>query len=271
MAAQGDRYLINSVLRAAQILESFSFEKTSYTNTELSKKLGLNKSTLTRLLCSLEKSKFLMRDSKTGEYRLTHKLYGIASVYLSQLSLHNEAMPLLSDLAHWSGETVHLAVLDEFDVLYIDKIESPQSIGMKSRIGMRVPAYCTAVGKILLAHLEEDRLEALLRSAELKAHTPKTITDPQELKGHLSQIRKQGYAVDNSEHETEVKCVAAPVRDNTGLVVAAISISAPVFRMTKEKTVKASIAAVMETASKISGRLGFLANSGQPLEKIRER
>ena len=143
---QSDRYLINSVLRATQILDSFSFEKPTYTNTELSKKLRLNKSSVTRLLYSLERTGFLERNGKTGEYRLTHRLFRIGSVYINQVSLHREAMPLLSELAASCRETVHLAILNEFEVFYLDKVESSQSIGMMSRVGNRSPAYCTGVG-----------------------------------------------------------------------------------------------------------------------------
>ncbi len=255
---QPDRYLINSVLRAAQILESFSFDKPTYTNAELSKKLHLNKSTVTRLLSSLEKAGFLERESKTGEYRLTHRLFRIGSVYINQVSLHKEAMPLLSDLASSCRETVHLAILNEFEVFYLDKIESSMSIGMMSRAGNRSPAYCTGVGKAMLAHLDDEQIEAFLRSVELRRYTANTITDPSDLKLHLQKIREQEYAIDDSEHEDDVKCVAAPIRDRTGGVVAAISVSGPVFRMTSERIEGELISAVKETAYTISKRLGYM-------------
>lgn len=253
-----DRYLINSVLRAAQILESFSFEKSAYTNSELSKKLGFNKSAVTRLLYSLEEAGFVQRDGKTNEYRLTHRLFRIGSVYVNQIDLHAVAMPLLSELASSCRETVHLTVLNEFEVFYLDKVESSQSIGMMSRVGNKSPAYCTGVGKVMLAHLGDEDLAAFFRSIELTRHTPNTITDPAEMKLHLRRIREQGYAIDDSEHEAEVKCVAAPVRDRNGKVIAAISISGPVFRMTRERIDNELIAAVKETAGMISRRLGYL-------------
>ena len=255
---QSDRYLINSVPRAAQILDSFSFEKPTYTNTELSKKLRLNKSSVTRLLYSLERTGFLERNGKTGEYRLTHRLFRIGSVYINQVSLHREAMPLLSELAASCRETVHLAILNEFEVFYLDKVESSQSIGMMSRVGNRSPAYCTGVGKVVLAHRNEENLEAFFRSVELKQYTPNTITDPSDLRLHLRKIREQGYAIDDSEHEIEVKCVAAPIRDRAEGVVAGISVSGPIFRMTPERIESELIAAVKETAHKISTRLGYL-------------
>ena len=258
MTDQTDRYLINSVLRATQILEAFSFEKPAYTNTELAREVGLSKSTVTRLLRSLEKPGFLQRDEKTGEYRLTHKLFRIGSIYISQISLHSEAMPLLSKLASACKETIHLAVLSEFEVFYLDKIESSQPIAMMSRVGDRAPAHCTGLGKVLLAYLDEDDLDRFFRSVRLKRYTANTITEPNELRCHLGRIRERGYAIDDAEHGAEVKCVAAPVRDKRGKVSAAISISGPVFRLTSEKIKNELISAIAETAKEISSRLGYL-------------
>jgi len=252
-----DRYVINSVLRAAEILDSFSFEKSAYTNSEIAKKLHLNKSTVTRLLCSLEKAGFLQRNNKTAEYRLTHRLFRIGSIYINQIGLHSEAMPLLSELASSCKETVHLAVLNEFEVFYLDKVESSQSIGMMSRIGNKSPAYCTGVGKVMLAHLSKEDLERFFCSTELKRHTSNTITDPVKLRRHLDKIRELGYATDNAEHEAEVKCVAAGIRDNSKEVVAGISVSGPVFRMSAERMKSELIPAVKQTARMISRRLGY--------------
>jgi len=258
MSTNRDPYLINSVLRAARILESFSFQKPAYTNSELSKVLGLNRSTVTRLLYSLERAGFLERNGKTREYRLTHRLFRIGSVYINQVSLHTEAMPLLLNLASWCKETVHLAVLNDGEVFYLDKVESPQSIGMRSRIGNKSPAYATGVGKVMLAYLDEGILEAYLKSTKLKAHTTKTITDSVTLRKHLRKIREQGYAIDTGEHEADVKCIAAPVRGENGDVIAGISISGPVFRINQEEVETKFINAVRETANAISNRLGYL-------------
>ncbi len=254
------RYLINSVLRAARVLEAFSFDRPAYTNVELSKKLGLNKSTMTRLLYSLEKAGFLSRNGKTAEYRLTHRVLPLAAVYLDQLSLHSEAQPLLAELADLTGETVHLAVLDDFEMLYIDKVESPQSIGMKSSVGKRVPAYCTAVGKIMLSHMEQAELDNYLSAVEFIAHTPNTIVDPERLRDHLDLVRRQGFALDDVEHEDEVKCVAGSVRDATGKVAASISVSAPLFRIGRPGEMEKNIDAVMKIGLKLSRRLGYLGD-----------
>ena len=260
MAEQTDRYLINSVLRAALILQSFSINKTSYTNAELSKKLELNRSTLTRLLYSLEKAGFLERDSKTGEYELTHELYRIGTIYINQVNLHREAMPLLSELASSCKETAHLAVLHKTEVFIIDRVESTQSVTTRSLSGTKLEAYCTGTGKVLLAHLNEEDLDAFFEAVELKPLTRNTITDIEPLRRHLETVRKQGYAIDDTEHEMELKSVACPVYDNRGSVVAAVSIAGPVFRMTKKRIFRELIPAVTETTEKISARLGYQGN-----------
>ena len=254
----GDRYLINSVLRAAQILESFSQDKFHYTNSELAAKLGLNKSTVTRLLYSLEKAGFLVRDPKTREYGLTHRLFRIGNIYINQVDLHKEAMPLLNQLMLSCKETVHLAILHGFEVFYLHKVEGPQSIRMASSVRNTAPSYCTGVGKALIAYLEKDDLDRFLKTFSLKRYTPNTISDPDALRLELERIRARGYAIDDSEHEHDVKCVAAPVRDRHGDVIAAISMAAPSFRMVREKIEAEFIPAVTQTAKEISKRLGYM-------------
>ena len=252
-----DRYLMNSVLRATEILKSYKREKTAFTNSELAKNLGLNRSTVTRLLHSLEKAGFLKRDEKTREYSLAYWVYRIGNVYISQIDLHKEAMPFLVQLSQSCKEAVHLAIFRELQVFYLDKVEGPQPVRIASAIGDTNPAYCTGVGKVLLAHLKEEELDAYLQTVDLKRFTPNTICDPEDLKQHLKQIVERGYAIDDCEHEGEVRCVAAPLRDITGQVIASISLSGPEFRIVREKIEEEFIPAVKETAAKISRRLGY--------------
>jgi DNA-binding IclR family transcriptional regulator len=254
---QTDRYTINSVLRAAQILESFSLEKRTYTNAELSRKLGVNKSSVTRLLCSLERAGFLERDDHTGAFKLTYKLYKIGSIYIKQTDLHKAAMPVLSELALSTKETAHLAVLDNFKVSFIDWVEAPQTIGLKSLTGVDLPPHCTASGKVLLAHLSDQRLGEFFRGPSLRAYTPNTITDKDALRQHLLEIRENGYAVDNAEFQEEAKGVACPLRDEGGQVSASISIAGPVYRMNRKRTMQRIVTSVRKAAEEISKRLGY--------------
>jgi DNA-binding IclR family transcriptional regulator len=263
MAQQAERYAINSVLRAAQILESFSLERPTYTHSEISKKLGLNKTAVTRLLSSLEKAGLLEKDADNGKYGLTVKLYQIGSVYINRTGIPEAARPVLSELAASCNESTHLSILDENEVLYIDKVECSRPIRMMSYVGRKLPAYCTGTGKVFLAHLREEELKAFFRTVKMRRITPKTLTDREALKLELAKIRTQGYAVDWAENEAEVVAVAAPVRDQTGEVVAAVSVAGPVYRISREAMRERIVPEVVRAATMISRRLGY-GDSAQP-------
>jgi IclR family transcriptional regulator, KDG regulon repressor len=258
MAIQKERYHINSVLRAAQILESFNKRKAAYTNTELSKKLNLNKSTITRLLYSLEAAGFIEREEDTGKYKLTYRLYKIGNAAISQVSFHTETMPVLAELVRATRETGQLTILENNEVSIIDRIETPRSIGLMGSAGINLPAYCSATGKILLAYRSEKELDDYFAAVTMKAYTPNTITDPDELRLQLKSIRKQGYAICNAELEKQVVGVASPIRDKTGKVLACISTAGPAFRMAKKQTSKDIIKLVTTAAATISERLGYI-------------
>jgi DNA-binding IclR family transcriptional regulator len=256
--ADKERYLINSVLRAFKLLEAFSYDRPRYSHTELAGLLDINKSSLTRLLNTLVTAGYLSKDRKTGEYVLASKIVGIAGVYLGHMEIHKAARPILGEIAKYLGETVHLGILDDYHVLYIDKIDTQRSVGMKSYVGRRLPAYSSALGKNLLAWLDEEKLERYLRSVELKSFTPNTITDAAELREHLKMVKRQGYAVDNQENEPHLFCVGAPVFDMNRRAIAAISVAAPSFRIDTPEVKAKSIKAVIEAAKNISQRMGYV-------------
>jgi len=256
--ADKERYLINSVLKAFKLLETFSYDRPRYSHTELAGLLDINKSSLTRLLNSIVSAGYLTKDRKTGEYVLSSKIVRIAGVYLGHMEIHKAARPILGELAKDLGETAHLGILDDYNVLYIDKIDTQRSVGMKSYVGRRLPAYSSALGKNLLAWLDEEELESYLRSVELKSFTPNTITDAAELREHLKIVKRQGYAIDDQENEAHLICIGAPVLDVNRRVLAAISISAPFFRVDTPEAKARSIKAVIEAAKNISQRLGLL-------------
>lgn len=257
MTDQGDRYVIPSVVRALRVLEAFSFKKPTYTNAELSKKLGLNKSSVTRLLYSLEKAKFIKRSETTGAYRLTHKTFQIGRVYINQVDVHKVSMPILEELTAKCQEVSHLALLDEMQVLYFDWVESNQTVSLPSMTGMKLPAYCTGNGKNFLAHMEEATLVNYFENVELLQRTPNTITDLKILKEQLVQIRNQGYSIDFGECHEDVISVSAPVFDDTGQTVACISVAGPVFRMSDEVLQQKIIPEAKKAAARISRRLGW--------------
>ena len=155
-----------------------------------------------------------------------------------------------------TSETVHLCILDDSEVVYLDKVEPARSVRMASSVGRRNPAYCTAVGKAMMAYLPDAQVEAIVRKQGLRAMTANTITSFVELKKELNAIRSRGYAIDNEEIEEGVRCVGCVVRNFSGEPLAAISISAPAFRLTTDK-VKDLSQPVVTAASALSAELGF--------------
>jgi DNA-binding IclR family transcriptional regulator len=252
--------LVQTIARASLILDILGQNPQGISIRELSAKIKLPKGTTHRLLSSLFYFGYVRQDSKTRNYFLGLKLVELGNLLLSQLDLRKEAEPLLRDLAERTNETVHMVFLDRGEIVYIDKVEldhNPSGLRMASRVGLRNPAHSSAVGKVLLSHLPEEELNGLIKEKGLPKRTENTITDPIQLKEHLKLVQKQGYAIDDEENEKGIRCVAAPIYNEAGRAVAAISISAPAFRVTKKVIQESLKKEVMETAFKISQRLGF--------------
>jgi len=225
--------------------------------TEIGMKLNLHKSTVHRLINALVRRGYIEKDQRTGLYRIGLKFVEISSMYMHQLELKTEASPYMRKLTEAAGQVAHLAILDETDVVYIEKMDVFQSLRLYSQIGKRIPAYCSALGKVLLAGQNEPRMMQIVESLDLKPYTENTITDREALLAELEKTRERGWAIDNEEHERYVRCVAAPIRDFTGRVIAALSISGD-FNVLKTSQEEAYIRLVVEAADKISRRMGFI-------------
>ncbi len=225
--------------------------------TELSKRLGLHKNNVFRILATLEFRGYIEQNPKTEGYRLGPKVFELGLIFKYQMGLIKHARPVMEKLRNRFNETVYLGVLRDIYAVYIDNVETTHTVRVVSRVGTQIPSYATAIGKAQLAYLSQDELEDLLRDKRMKKYTPNTITDKEELFKHLQQVAEQGYAVDNEEFQEDVKCVGAPIRDYTKYVVAAISISAPSFRMTDDR-LQEMIPAVKEAALEISKNLGYM-------------
>lgn len=249
-------YQVQVLDRALAILDLLSVEGPDLSLGEVSDKLELHKSTVHRLIMVLERHKLIERNSVNGRYRLGLKLFELGTRAVSQLDLRERARPVLERLVLETSETVHLGILDDTEVLYLDKVEPARSVRMSSSVGRRNPAYCTAMGKSILAYLTEAQVEAIVRKQGLKAMTANTITSLLELKAELAGIRERGYAVDNEEIEEGVRCVGCVVRDFSGGPVAAISVSAPAFRISREKAKNLS-RPVIAAANTLSAELGY--------------
>jgi IclR family KDG regulon transcriptional repressor len=252
--------LVQTIERASSILDILGQSPQGISIRELSAKIKLPKGTIHRLLSSLSYFGYVHQDPKTRNYLLGFKLVELGNLLLSQLDLRKEAEPFLKDLAERTKETVHMVILDRNEVVYIDKVETDQhtsGLRMASRVGLRNPAHSCAVGKVLLADLSKEALNNFNKEKELPKRTENTITNFTQLKEHLNLVRAQGYAIDDEENEKGIRCVAAPIRNEVGKAVAAVSISGPAFQITKKLIQESLKKEVMETALKISQRLGF--------------
>jgi len=259
MKESNPNYPIKVLDKTFSILEILLQHGSSMHMTEISERLGLYPSTIHRILDTLKHWGYVEQDPKTQKYRLGLKLLELGMAKLQQMDLVKEATPYLKELVRKCNETVHLGVLEEGEVLYVAKEESSQTIRMISYVGKRAPLHCTALGKLLLAYLPEEERRKILEQKALPPLTENTITDKRELEKELAKVREQGFALDREENEKDVRCVAAPIRNYQGEVIAALSISSPIFRIDKN-TQNDLKEAIVETSKKISKRLGYNGN-----------
>jgi DNA-binding IclR family transcriptional regulator len=256
-----ERYLINSILRASGILKTFAEGKGSFTLREMAQSMKLDRSTTYRILLSLEKCGLVEKDKKSGGYSLGLGAFEIGSAYQRRADFVPIAKPFMEELALKAQETVNLAVLSGTEILYLDKVDSPRSVGVMSKIGQRNPVYCTSLGKSLLAFQSEEEQARIIAEIEFRPLTPHTITSRKEFLKEMKQIRLQGYALDRREIEEDVECIAAPIRNHIGNPVAAISISGPQKKIQTPRE-KEYVGWVTEAAERISSRLGFKKDAG---------
>lgn len=231
MKQSTDKYKIRSVDRALRVMMCFATVGPELTSDEIGAAVGLHKSTVYRMLATLEASQFVERSPDGEIYRLGAASVLLGTTALGEMDLPRVARPHLQSLMRSSGETVHLVVINGGSGLVIDKIDSERSVRMTSSIGYRSPLHCTGAGKVLLAHMPPPEIEAFFAEEDLLEYTQETITDPEQLCQHLEQIRRQGYALDAEENEPGLRCLAAPIHDYSGTVIASVSVSGPSTRM----------------------------------------
>src|SRR5467141_586647 len=249
-------YRVQVVDRALAALDVLANRSTECSLAELCIALGLHKSTVHRLMMVLEQHRLVDKNPETGRYRLGLKLFEFGSKAIAALDPRRHARPYLDRFQRELGETVFFCILDDGQVFYLDKVESQQSIRTACTVGSRAPAYCTAVGKAMLAELPDAEVNEIVRRSGLKAFTPNTITTGTALKTELRAVRSRGYAIDNEEKEPGLRCVSAPVRNDSGKLLAALSVSGPAFRVTRERVPEIA-KAVMQAAGELSFELGY--------------
>ena len=247
---------LQTVERSIQILELLAMRP--YSQTELAKTMGLNKSTLFRLVKTLEMHKLVERDDVTGLYRVGIKLVELASLRLNQIEIKTEAAPILREASMKLQQVVHMAVLKDDQVVYIEKIEPLNHIRMYSMIGRTMPVHCTALGKSLLTHHSKQEVFDIVSTRGMEKRTEHTLNSPEALWEQIQVGKKAGYTVDNEENEPGIFCVAAPIFDYRGNVVAAISTSGDRNDFVYNPT-DPCIQVITNTAKEISARLGYVA------------
>ena len=255
-AGRADPGRLSSVRNAARLLKEFSGVDRELGVTELSGRLGLAKSTVHRLLATLAEERLLERDAASGRYRLGLGLYELGAVVAAHVDLHEAAMPALVSLRQRTGETVQVAVLDGLEAVYVERLDSPHTLRIFSRVGHRLPAHCTSSGKVLLAGLSPETLDARLAQWKPVAMTAHTITDEQALRAELRTVAQRGWAENVEEGEPGVASVGAPIRGMDGTVTAAISVAGPISRV-RGASLRRFSGPVVEAANAISRRHGY--------------
>jgi IclR family acetate operon transcriptional repressor len=247
---------VQSIERALSLLEALEDSRGEVGIAELSKRVALHVSTAHRILATLVARGYARQNPETGRYALGAEALHLAEAYLGQMDLRRVVRPVLERLTQETGETANLVILDRREALYLDKVESPQSLRIFSRIGRRAPLHCTAVGKVLLACRTKAQVDALLGRGPLERLTRHTITSVGQMRRELEKVRDQGFALDREECEEGACCIAVPMRTAQGEVEAALGISAPTTRLTPRR-MEELVPIMLRTGRQVSAQLGF--------------
>ena len=228
--AQGVDDNLKSLVKIVRILDCFSTVKRSLSLTELCAATGYPRSTTHRLISSMRDVGLLNQERQRDSYRLGLKLFELGNIVLANMDLHREARRHVEALSRISGQIVHLALFDGRQAVVIHRADSTPEGGSPPTLIEAAPIHCTSVGKAILAFQPAEVIDTIIK-AGLKGFTDKTITDPKKFRAELALIRKRGYAVDDGEHQPGLRCIGAPIRDNTQRVIAGVSISGPAWKI----------------------------------------
>jgi DNA-binding IclR family transcriptional regulator len=249
------RYLATTIQKGLDVLELFK-NRSHLSFTDIHAALGLHKSTIFRILHTLEINNYLFRDDE-GKYTLGLNIFILGNSFSRESHIRRVATPHLQELSRQVSMTVQLGILEGTSVVILQKIDPTDSIRMFSRVGATVPAHCTGQGKTLLAFSPRETVERVINTHGLQRFTANTFTTPNSLFEELAAIRARGYAIDNSEHERHIKCVATPVLNDQGTVEAALSITGLVLDFPDQQSVEVHARQLQAAAERIRKDLGF--------------
>ena len=225
---------IRAVERALDVLMCFTSQTPELTMTQISELVGLNKSTVHRLLATLERKRFVERDTETGVYRLGIRLVQMAFLTMEHNDLRRLAAPFLHSLCDQYHENVNLTILDDTDVVYVDVIESSQRVKLAASPGQRLPAFCTASGKAILAFVPEENVKSILERG-MARYTQNTILSQKAFFENIEEARERGFALSEQEFEEGINAIAAPIFNSKSKPIASVSVAGPAYRLTRER------------------------------------
>jgi DNA-binding IclR family transcriptional regulator len=247
---------IKSIVKAAALVDLLAESERPLSLAAISKASGIAKSTLHGILATLISVGYVTQDEGTGNYRLGYHLFELGNRISGKIDERRIARPYMKKLSEITGETVHLAVLDEGEVLYIDKQESKNSIRIVTETGVKLPVHCTGVGKALLSGLDPYKIKEIVRKKGMEKYTETTITDADKLLAEIEKIKKQGFATDQQEFMIGLRCIAIPVFNHAEKVACAISISGPISRMSGA-VFESKKKHLIKAAHEISKKMGY--------------
>jgi IclR family KDG regulon transcriptional repressor len=250
---------VRAVDRALDILLCFTREEPARSLTQIAESIHMSKTTVHRLLATLENKRFIIRDTTTGLYRLGLRFIEMASIVLQDVELHRWAQPYLQRLALEYEETVDLSILDGSHVIYLEVIESPQRVKLAAAVGQRLPAFFTASGKALLAYLPEEQAQKIISDNMAGASNHPAVSIPEAM-ADLRTTAQRGYAISEQEYEEEINAVAAPIFDKDKNPIASIAIVGPSFRLSKDR-LPALGESLRQMTQVISNEVGLVALS----------
>ena len=245
-----------SLERFVAILDSFSLEEPVLGVREVARKTGLSHSTAGRLMANMKTLGLLNQDPETLSYMMGAKVLAWSGIYTVTSDIRSISLPIMVRLQEETRETISLYVLEGNERVCVERLESPETVRIVARIGRRIPLYAGSAGKVFLAFLPDERRDEILAATEMVPMTRRTITDMEELRSDLNRIRKRGYAISKGEWILEAAGVAAPIFDQFGRIIAALTISGPAQRFTEEK-INETIPLVKSGAEEISRELGY--------------
>jgi IclR family transcriptional regulator, pca regulon regulatory protein len=261
---EGKRYFIASLAKGLELLSCFDHSSQPLSLKDLTERMGWSKGVAFRYAFTLQKLGYLHQDPVTKRYRPGVKVLGLGFACLSSMGLTERAQSYLEELFQETRQPAHIAVLDGSDIVYVARRADRSLTSINVFVGARLPAYCTSMGKLLLAYLPPSEVEQRLAGVTLTRHTPNTITSLARLKAELARIRRQGYSSTDQELELGARSVAAPICDASGEVIAAVNVSTLVARVSPEELHQVFLPRLLKAANRISAALGYMPEARAP-------